>query len=207
MKPLGDITSVPTAFSDLTGALATSQEPLGLFNHNSAQQSQLVVAGTSYYITNSKITLPAALKTGIVVGTTLRWSVCLSKSAAGTAAFNIIVFMGTNGTSADTAQVTQSINGSTSTAIIDTMWVDVTLTFTAVGAGTGAFYWSIVPFQRAATATGFGVSSAVSSVFTGTVSSLTTTTGSLIFGLGFSNTTGVPTITVPIVDAQAFNLV
>ncbi len=38
--------------------------------------------------------------------------------------------------------------------------------------------------------------------FSGTVGSLTTTTSGLILGLGFSNVTGTPTITVPLVNAK-----
>ena len=40
------------------------------------------VATTKYYVTSSNINLPATLKTGIVVGTTINWRVCFTKNAA-----------------------------------------------------------------------------------------------------------------------------
>lgn len=190
---------------NFSGGIPTSSLPDGLTNFNSAQQSQVVVSGTSYYITNSNINLPAALKTGIVVGTTLKWRVAMNKSAAGTGTFQFVIFMGTNGTIADTATVTQTIG--TQTAAADSLVCDVTVVFTAVGSSTGSFYWSIVPVQVAAAATGFGVVAGSGGQFSGTVSSLNTTTASLKFGLGFIATTGTPTIVVPQVQAQAFNLV
>jgi hypothetical protein len=202
--PLGDITVAVQGFSDLSSSLASAQDPRGLSNHNSAQQSQVVVSGTAYYITSSNINLPASLIKGIVVGTTIQWRIVLNKTAAGTGAFAIIIYMGTNGTTSDTAEVTQTIG--TQTAVVDTVAIDVQITFTAVGSSTGSFFWSIQPFQKAATATGFGVATGATGVFTGTVSSLNTTTASLIFGLGFKATTGTPTITVPLVEAEAFNL-
>jgi hypothetical protein len=185
------------------GAISKAQEPHGLTNVNTALQSQVVVSATSYYVTSSNLTLPATLVKGIVIGTNLRWRVCLTKTGAGTGAFEILIYMGTNGSTSDTAEVTQSLG--TQSAAVDTMCVDVNATFTAVGSGTGSFFWTMTPIHEAATATGFGVATGTG-VFTGTVSSLNTTTASLIFGLGFNATTGTPTITVPTVEARAFNL-
>lgn len=171
-----------------------------LSNRNGAIQSQVVVAGTAYYITNSNLDIPTAqLQQGIAVGTTFTWRVWLTKTAAGTAAFDIIIFAGTNGTSADTAEVTESIG--TSTAVADTMLVDIVVKFLTVGSS-GSFFWAMSPMNKAATITGFGVATGTAS-YSGTVTAFNTTTTNLIFGLGFKQTTGTPTITVPLVEADA----
>jgi hypothetical protein len=185
------------------GAVSNAEIPNGLNNANSAQQSQVVVSGTAYYVTSSNLNLPATLVNGIAVNTTLSWRTCLTKTAAGTGTFQIVIYMGTHGSISDTAEVSQSVG--TQTAAADTMCADVKLTFTAVGASTGSFFWSITPLHQQATSTGFGLNT-TTGAFTGTVSSLDTQTASLIFGLGFISTTGTPTITVPLVEARAFNL-
>ena len=59
--------------------IPVSSLPNGLSNFNSGVQSQLTVATTEYYVTSSNINLPATLKTGIVVGTTINWRVCFTK--------------------------------------------------------------------------------------------------------------------------------
>jgi hypothetical protein len=54
----------------------------------------------------------------------MRWRVSMTKTAAGTGAFDIIILMGTAGTiGGDTKEVTQSIG--TQTAAVDNMTVDV----------------------------------------------------------------------------------
>ena len=186
--------------------IPNSSLPAGLTNFNSALQSQVTVATTKYYVTSSNINLPATLKTGIVVGTTIRWRVCFTKSAAGTGTFSPIIFMGTLGTASDTAEVTQSLG--TMTAVADNVYLDIMITFTAVGSSTGSFFWSMCPHHMPS-ATNTGFYTAVAPAFTGTVSSLNTTTASLIFGLGFVCTAGgtLPTITVPLVEALSYGLV
>jgi hypothetical protein len=171
----------------------------GTFNANSAAQSQVTVAGTNYYITNSNIAVPTTLK----VGTTFTWNVSMTKTAAGTGAFNVVLFRGTNGTTADTADVTQSVG--TQTAAVDNMLLTVQLTVTTIGA-TGAYYWSIAPNNKAVTATGFGVATGTGAYFSGTVSSVALNTANLKFGLGFASVTGTPTIVIPLVEAQATNI-
>lgn len=185
--------------------IPASSLPNGLSNANSANQSQVVVAGTWYYITKSDIDFPAALKTGVVVGTVFRWRVTMCKTAAGTAAFSIGIYRGTNGSISDTRDVTQAIGG-TGTGVADTLYLDVQIVVTTAGAS-GAYYWTIAPINRASVSTGFSVPAGTTGVFSGTVSSVNWTTASLKLGLAFMNTTGTPTITVPLVEASAFNLV
>lgn len=199
----GTITCAQPSFSNLSGAAVNAQLPDGINKGNGARQSQVVVSGTAYYITNSNINLPATLKDGMSTTTRFIWRVYLDKTAAGTGTFQIIIYRGINGTTSDTADVTQTVG--TQTAVADNMVVDVMLTVTATGA-TGSYFWSICPMQRAATATGFGVVTGTTGLFTGTVSSVAMNTSSLIFGLGFKATTGTPTISVPFVDARAINI-
>lgn len=177
--------------------------PNGITNSANATQSQTVVSGTAYYITNSNLNLPATLKGGMVVGTVFRWTVAMAKTAVGTGIFEIIIYRGTAGTTADTADVAQTIG--TQTAAVDSMMVDVEAVVTTTGA-TGAYYWSIIPRQAAATATGFGVATGPTGQFSGTKSSVAMNTASLKFGLGFRATTGTPVITVPMVRASAINI-
>ena len=182
------------------GTLQVTNNPNGIHNFNTSSQSQVTVAGTKYYIAGSNLTMPAVYTTPIGAGTTMRWRVSMTKTAAGTGAFDIFVFMGTNGSVSDTAEVTQSIG--TQTVAVDDMVVDVVVTFTSAT----ALYWSISPNNKAITATGFGVATGTGALFSGTVTGLTTTTASLIFGLGFSSVTGTPTIVVPMAQAEALGV-
>lgn len=187
-----------------TGVPNAAIQQAGINNFNTALQSQVTVAGTAYYITNSGLVLPAAPLNGMVANkTTFTWEVAMAKTAAGTGAFNIIIYRGTNGSTADTADVTQSIG--TQTAAVDSMLLLVQLTITVTG-GTGSYFWSIIPRHDAATATGFGTATGPTGQFSGTVASVALNTASLIFGLGFASITGTPTITVPYVRAFAFNM-
>lgn len=186
-----------------TTGIPAANLPDGLINGNTSTQSQLVVSATSYYIAGSNLTLPATLKAGMAVGTRFRWRVAMAKTNAGTGAFAIEIRRGTAGTVSDTADVSQSIG--TQTAAVDSMVVDVEMVVTTTGA-TGAYYWTIIPTHQAITATGFGVATGATGQFSGTVSSVAMNTTSLIFGLSFKATTGTPTVTVPLVQAQALNI-
>lgn len=187
------------------GATPVELAPKRLTNFNSAQQSQVTVAGTAVYVTNSNINIPASVLRGLIVGSVLKWRIILNKTAAGTGTFVIALHMGTNGTVADAKVVTQAIG--TQTAVVDSMILDIMIVFIAVGAGSASFYWTICPFQKAATATGFGVAVGAAGLFSGTVGSLTSTTAGLKFGVSFASTTGTPTITVPLVEAEGLNIV
>ena len=175
----------------------------GISNTNTAEQSQVVVSGTSYYITNSDIILPSTLKAGMAVGTKFIWDVYMTKTAAGTGTFQVKIYRGTNGSTADTADVTQTIG--TQTAAVDMMYMRVTLRVGTTGAS-GAYFWTITPTTKAATATGFGVATGTGGFFSGTVSAVAMNTSGLHFGLGFVATTGTPTIRVVSVNSQAFNI-
>ena len=148
--------------------------------------------------------MPATSKTngGMSTTTCFVWRFKQSKTAAGTAAYSICIYRGTNGSTSDTRDVTQAIG--TATAVVDIIDVVVTLKVTTTGA-TGAYSWGIVCQSKAATATGFGVTDATP-FFTGTVSSVAMNTASLKFGIGFMNTTGTPTIITAGCVGQAYNM-
>jgi len=185
-----------------TGVPNAAIQQAGINNFNHAAQSQVVVSGTAYYVTNSGLTMPASALTGMAANkTTFVWNVTFLKTAAGTGTFQVVIYRGTNGTTADTADVTQTIG--TQTAAIDTVNVQVQLTVTTTGAS-GAYYWGMNAVNRAGTAAGFTIP--VTATWNGTVSSVAMNTASLIFGLGFISTTGTPTITVPQVQAFAYNM-
>jgi hypothetical protein len=200
----GDTTtsSTPQAFSDMTGAITNAQFPSGLTNFNTTIQSMgQLSAATPIYITNSNINLPATLVNGIKSGTVLQWHFNVGKNANGTGATSILLYYGTHGSVSDTAYVTQALPAST--AALDTMTVDIYVTFTS----TTACSYVIGVSHTAASAAGFGVTSGTPA-YAGTVTGMTTTTGSLIFGVGIECAAGgtLPSYTVGVVEAQAFNL-
>lgn len=178
--------------------------PDGILNANAAEQSQVTVAATAYYVTNSNLALPATPLGGLAVGSVFRWRVAFGKSAAGTGAFSIIIYRGTNGSTSDTADVTQAIT-TTNTGVIDHMVVDVQVTVTATGAS-GSYYWTMVPLHQATSGVGFAVVSGT--IFTGSATSKSLALSPLTFGIGFQVATGgtLPTITVPLVEANAYNV-
>jgi hypothetical protein len=192
-------------FNSLINELNKLENKAEITNGNSAAQSQVVVSGTAYYVTNSSLALPISSNTNVAMSTTTRlvWRIGMTKTAAGTGTFQIAIYRGTNGSTADTQDVLQTIG--TQTAAVDNMVVDVMLTVTTIGS-TGSYYWAIIPQNKAVTATGFGVTTGTGAFFSGTVSSVALNTQGLKFGIGFVSTTGTPTITIPYVNAQAFNI-
>ena len=192
--------------ADLTTAALANPIPVtsdqnGIHNFSTTALIPGGNAGTYYYIAPSALTMPATYLTGIGVGTTttFRWYIRMSKTAAGTGAFNIRLYYGTNGSISDTTLATQSVG--TATAALDDMDLEITLTFTS----STIAYWSITAAHSAATATGFGPAIG-SQGFNGTLTGLTTTTGSLKFGVGYSNTTGTAVITISQVQAEALGV-
>lgn len=179
------------------GPLLTASRNL-IWNANQAAQSQVVVSATEYYIANSNLNMPATYRLAIGAGTTLHWRIALTKTAAGTGSFQILLKEGTNGSTADTTNTTVTIG--TQTAAADNMECDITITFTS----TTAYYYSVIPRQSAATGTGFGLAyPAAAAQFTGTKTGLTTTTASDKWGISVVFTTGTPTFVVNEVFATA----
>lgn len=182
----------------------------GINNFNTSLQSQATVAGTSYYIAGSALKMPTTPLVGMQANKTcFIWNIALTKNANGTGTFQIVIFRGTNGTTADTADVTQTIG--TQTAVIDEIILNIMLVVTTTGA-TGGYYWTILPDNRAsvpATPAGFGVPGTGSNAYlNGSVSSVAMNTAGITFGIGFIANTGgtMPTITVPSVQSFGYNV-
>lgn len=186
--------------SSVSGTIPKTSDPnAAIHDYSTSSLTPGGGAGTYYYIAPSALTMPASYTTAIGSGTTMKWRFEMSKTAAGTAAFNIRFYYGTNGSISDTTLATQSLG--TATAALDDMTCAALLAFTS----TTAAYWTIACQHSAATATGFGLAIGTQQ-FSGTLTGLTTTTASLIFGIGYSNTTGTAVITVPLVEAEAYGV-
>jgi hypothetical protein len=187
----------------ITGAIPASQLPNGIINFNSALQSQVTVASTPYYIAGSNLNMPATLYNGYKVGTAFRWHVSIEKNAAGTGDAYILIYAGTNGTTADTVEANQEI-AVTMSAAADTGTVDVFVKITSIAGTTATAYYAIVPDHHLAST---GWEFTTGGTFTGTFT-FSTSTPSMIFGLGFEITAGgtMPTVTIPLVEAHAYNL-
>lgn len=69
---------------------------------NFSTTSQAPAATTRTYITGSNLAFPAG---SLQVGTSFRWVISMTKTAAGTATSTFDICFGTNGTTADTARV------------------------------------------------------------------------------------------------------
>lgn len=117
---------VASTFVDSTGKIAKTKDdagfirPVGSFN-NFSTASQAPAAATRTYITGSTVTVP---KGKLQIGTMIRWTFNLTKTAAGTAASTIDIAFGTAGTTADTARV--SFTKPAGTAAVDEAWFTVT---------------------------------------------------------------------------------
>ena len=184
----------------MTNAIPAANIPNGISNSTTAIFTQSMGAGTFYYVTGSALTMPASSKTGggMTTSTSMQWNFMMSKTAAGTAAFQVCIYRGTNGSTSDTKDVAQTIG--TATAAVDIAQVIVTLKVTGTGA-TGSYTWGIAVMHKAATATGFGVTDATP-FFTGTVSSVAMNTASLKFGIGLMGTTGTTALVLSGMMAQ-----
>lgn len=83
---------------------------------------QTVNAATTALITGSNIAVP---KSKLKIGSTIRWRLAMSKTAAGVAARSIIVQLGTLGTTADADIITFAMPAGT--AVADKAWLEISL--------------------------------------------------------------------------------
>ncbi len=86
--------------------------------------SQLLVVGTKTLIIGTFVTVPS---NGFQIGTTLQWTIHMSKTAAGTAARTVAISYGSTGTAAGDIVEIASFS-ITPSAIIDTGVMEITLT-------------------------------------------------------------------------------
>jgi hypothetical protein len=101
----------------------------GLAIHNGSVAAQAVAAATLTYLTGSALVIP---RSGLKVGTRLRWILTMTKTAAGTAASTFAIVFGTAGTVADTARV--SFTKPAGTAAVDEATVVIEAIVRSVGA-------------------------------------------------------------------------
>jgi len=118
----------------------TTIDDAGVITHmpmligNGSVSAASAAFATDTYLSGSSITIPVA--GDWTVAETYRCGFDMVKTANGTAAFTVIVRMGTAGTTADPAILTLAF--AVGTAAIDTGWFDVNVNFRTVGAGTSA---------------------------------------------------------------------
>lgn len=84
---------------------------------NQSSADQATSAGTDTYLAGSNFAFPAGR---IAVGTKFHWRVIATKTAAGTAAWSVMVRFGTAGTTSDTARCTLAQVTNVQTAAVDT---------------------------------------------------------------------------------------
>lgn len=120
----------------------------GLSDASAASVSGGYAADT--YLAGSAITIPTA--GGWKVGTQINWTFDMVKTAAGSAAFAIIVRMGTLGTTGDAAILTLTYGAGTN--VVDTGLFGVEVVFRTVGSGTSAVIQGVTQCPHALAATG-----------------------------------------------------
>ena len=118
-----------------------------VFASNASNQA---LSSGDTYLTGSAITVGSRLQ----VGTTLKWRVIATKTAAGVAAPVFNMRFGTAGTTADTSRVT--LTGVAQTAAADTGVWEITAVVEAVGASGKVFGFGWL--THALATTGFGTS-------------------------------------------------
>lgn len=84
-------------------------------NQNSS--AQVLTVGTEAYLAGSALAIPA--NRPIAIGTRFHWRLAATKTAAGAAAWSVIVRFGTAGTTADTARLTFAQTTNIQTGAVD----------------------------------------------------------------------------------------
>lgn len=164
---------------------------------NYSVASQTITAATLTYITGSKITVPVGK---LRIGTILRWKFNITKTAAGTALSTYAVYVGTNGTTADTARL--SFTKPAGTGVIDEGFIEITVIVRGPLSASGIIVGEFVLSHNLA-ATGHAV---IPNVVVNVVSSAFDVTVANLF-VGICVTTGASdAITIQQVVAEAVNL-
>lgn len=163
---------------------------------NFSTASQAPTAATRTYITGSNIAVAAG---ALQVGTMFRWTISMTKTAAGIAASTFDICFGTAGTTADTARV--SFTKPAGTAVVDEGFV----TITAICRGpVGASGVVAGTFQMThnLSATGHATIPCVNVTTVSSAFDITTPTN-----IGVCLTSGASdAITIQVVTAEAWNI-
>jgi hypothetical protein len=164
---------------------------------NYSVTSQAITAATLTYITGSKITVPVGK---LRIGTILRWKFNITKTAAGTAASTFEVYVGTNGTTADTSRL--SFTKPAGTAVADEGFIEITAIVRGPLSASGIMVGEFVMAHNLA-ATGHAI---IPNVIVNTVSGTFDVTVANLF-VGICITSGAAdAITIQQVIAEAVNL-
>jgi len=180
----------------VSGAPAWAAAPGGTQIIANGNTGDVTANASDTYLTGSALAIGGQIK----AGTVLKWTLMMTKTAAGIATPNIYVRFGTAGTTADTARLT--FTGTVQTAATDTGMITITATVSVVGASgvvRGGFHQT-----HTNTTTGL-MNVARPRVLTATSGTFDNTSGSLIAGISVQpGTAGVWTFQV--VEGQAYNL-
>jgi hypothetical protein len=137
--------------------------------------TDVVANAANTYLTGSGLTVPTGLI--LQVGTSFKWRMYATKTAAGVATPIWTVLVGTTGTTADTARLT--FTGPAQTAAIDTGFIEITAILRNVGASGVLAGGLILNHNLAAT----GFANVGSPTLQATSAGFDTTVANLIIGV------------------------
>jgi len=178
----------------LTQVMALFGDALG----NQSSATQAPAAATLTYLTGSDIDVPVGL---LRVGTTFKWRLDLTKSAAGTAIRTFHVRLGTAGSTADAAIITFT-GVLVPTAVVDQGFIDINVTIRGPISASCIARGSFALTHNLATT---GLSTRAMELLGVTSGTFNATTANLVIGL--SVTTGTAEVlTFQQVIAEAKNL-
>lgn len=165
--------------------------------NNFSTASQNPTGAGDVYIAGSALTVPAGK---VKIGTQFRWKFDVTKTGAGTAAIVVKVFVGTNGSTGDTARLTFTFGAQT--GVIDVGWFEVIATVRGPLSGSGVLV-GVATLIHSLAATGLDATNGqVLSVVSGTFD---VTVANTIYGLSINpGTSG--NFTIQMVQAEAINL-
>lgn len=156
------------------------------------------VAGytTNTYVVGSAITVPASLT--LQAGSLYRCKISCNKTAAGVAAPTAIVYVGTAGSTADTAVLT--FTGAAQTGVADVGLIEILCTWRSIGAS-GVLQGSFALTHNSASAVGLSGTDLIEV----TGAAFNTTTGSLIMGVALNYGAGI-TFNTTQVETELLNI-
>lgn len=120
-------------FLEGVGFFIIPRQPGASFNYFSTAD-QTINAATTALLTGSLITIPASK---LQIGTTMIWTIALTKTAAGTAANTFDVRVGTAGTTGDTSRLSFALP--TATGVVDTGLIEIIATCRGPLSASGIF--------------------------------------------------------------------
>lgn len=170
---------------------------------NASTTAQTPTAATSTYLTGSSLAIPGSK---IRIGTTFRWNLIFTKTAAGTLTTSFFVRVGTAGTTADTAVLTFNALP-VGTAATDEAWVEILMTCRGPLSSSGVFVGSIFVGHAGNPVGTFTAGFIITTTYFKRLTSSTfdVTTANLIAGISVTTGTSVA-LTFEQITAEALNL-